>query len=973
MAKVKGKGKKQKLVINEKGGSSEEENKGDKPCTHVNKAVRYQSLKKVLPHAKTGECKDCRGKPKLTPELKDVEDGELMQSICICLKCGFQGCSRNSQNRHAHCHFQQQASHTICINTTTWVIWCYACDKELNNVSENSDIQKTIKFIRERNTTKNGAKENDEITSCVAGAVKGLRNLGNTCFFNSVLQNISRATVLVEKLDSLLEKENEVKIQNNKTPKIEITVKRSSAVGPLTSALKSFLDEFHSSSRGVVTPSRLFGEITKKSPQFRGYRQQDSQELLRYLLDGMRVEELKRIESAVKDAVKKLDCPPTNEQLKDCFKNVKTFVDDVFGGMLVSTIVCSECKSKSQVYESFFELSLPVNTTPETAKAAATRLFSGKIKNEDKAQTDPDVENQRKLSKHQMKVMAKKDKKAKRGKGKGAPSPKRKGSEASSDLSSGKQNSDDDHEEESDDCNENDSTENNDSASTKASCKEGLKQGEKQREDDSNSYTIKDEEDFVIIEKKTNACAAIDESKSWESSNQAMLGGQSTHYRGSQTSSLESLASKESTLYSRQNTYGGSNSNFSSKEDVSKVDTEINEKEKERIEGHNSVAPTSGNINDTVTPQEEDASMSDTEARKNAGEKAAKSQVQDKVIEDTICMLLVKECNIDERERKENQEAVNGEAASQTSEENLNSRKGLEKDCKGVEVGEEARKETENGGQEGSKDKQTEVSLFSNEHRENVEMKQEGATTVNDGIEEKETNEKEDSQGNDSESVEEVTEQHSEDDNGSDEEEMKSNNVSTFSPEYKCKSGECSILSCLHQFTAKDVLEGNNRFRCDECTKKRNEVIQVEEGKANAIKPVFTDATKQMLVWQPPSVLTLHLKRFEQVGRGLRKVNKHIEFPLQLDLSSFCHVNKSVSKEDLQYNLFGIIEHSGNLHSGHYVACVKTRTIDNKFKWYYVSDSRVSEIQEEAVLKKQAYVLFYHQISRRGGKVDNDK
>ena len=29
MAKVKGKGKKQKLIINEKGASSEEENKGD--------------------------------------------------------------------------------------------------------------------------------------------------------------------------------------------------------------------------------------------------------------------------------------------------------------------------------------------------------------------------------------------------------------------------------------------------------------------------------------------------------------------------------------------------------------------------------------------------------------------------------------------------------------------------------------------------------------------------------------------------------------------------------------------------------------------------------------------------------------------------------------------------------------------------------------------------------------------------------
>ena len=48
-----------------------------------------------------------------------------------------------------------------CLNglvsiTFKFLCRCYACDKELNNVSENSDIQKAIKFIRERNTTTNG-------------------------------------------------------------------------------------------------------------------------------------------------------------------------------------------------------------------------------------------------------------------------------------------------------------------------------------------------------------------------------------------------------------------------------------------------------------------------------------------------------------------------------------------------------------------------------------------------------------------------------------------------------------------------------------------------------------------------------------------------------------------------------------------------------------------------------------------------
>ena len=31
-------------------------------------------------------------------------------------------------------------------------------------------------------------------------------------------------------------------------------------------------------------------------------------------------------------------------------------------------------------------------------------------------------------------------------------------------------------------------------------------------------------------------------------------------------------------------------------------------------------------------------------------------------------------------------------------------------------------------------------------------------------------------------------------------------------------------------------------------------------------------------------------------------------------------------------------------------------------KWYYVSDSRVQEVSEEAVLKAQAYLLFYERI-----------
>nr|CAD7199863.1 unnamed protein product [Timema douglasi] len=94
------------------------------------------------------------------------------------------------------------------------------------------------------------------------------------------------------------------------------------------------------------------------------------------------------------------------------------------------------------------------------------------------------------------------------------------------------------------------------------------------------------------------------------------------------------------------------------------------------------------------------------------------------------------------------------------------------------------------------------------------------------------------------------------------------------------------------------------------------------------------------------------------------------------------------------YSLYGVVEHSGGLHGGHYVAYVKVRapiTPDDPRwsflppnlngrnnivqlgqdaelpeppagRWFHVSDSRVNEVSEERVLKSPAYLLFYERI-----------
>jgi ubiquitin carboxyl-terminal hydrolase 36/42 len=63
----------------------------------------------------------------------------------------------------------------------------------------------------------------------------------------------------------------------------------------------------------------------------------------------------------------------------------------------------------------------------------------------------------------------------------------------------------------------------------------------------------------------------------------------------------------------------------------------------------------------------------------------------------------------------------------------------------------------------------------------------------------------------------------------------------------------------------------------------------------------------------------LHLKRFNHQGQFNTKINKHIEFSIDLTLDCSGEIPKQV-----EYRLVGVITHYGNsVHSGHYVAFVQ--------------------------------------------------
>ena len=110
----------------------------------------------------------------------------------------------------------------------------------------------------------------------------GLNNLGNTCFMNSAIQCMSNVPLLTEYFVT-----NKYKSEINQ-------VNPLGQKGELAIAYAELAKEMWSGQSSYTSPRQLKLHISRFAPQFIGFQQQDSQELLSYLLDGLH-EDLNRI------------------------------------------------------------------------------------------------------------------------------------------------------------------------------------------------------------------------------------------------------------------------------------------------------------------------------------------------------------------------------------------------------------------------------------------------------------------------------------------------------------------------------------------------------------------------------------------------------------------------------------------------------------------------------------------------------
>eukprot|EP00062_Callorhinchus_milii_P026238 gi/632988119/ref/XP_007882932.1/ PREDICTED: ubiquitin carboxyl-terminal hydrolase 2 [Callorhinchus milii] len=135
------------------------------------------------------------------------------------------------------------------------------------------------------------------------------------------------------------------------------------------------------SSTEPVSPSEFKTQIQKYAPRFVGYNQQDAQEFLRFLLDGLH-NEVNRVLTRPKASAEDLDHLPDDEKGKQMWKKYLEREDsrivDLFVGQLKSSLTCSECGYCSTVFDPFWDLSLPISKKGygEVSLMDCIRLFT---------------------------------------------------------------------------------------------------------------------------------------------------------------------------------------------------------------------------------------------------------------------------------------------------------------------------------------------------------------------------------------------------------------------------------------------------------------------------------------------------------------------------------------------------------------------------------------------------------------------
>ncbi|MCJ1394973.1 hypothetical protein MMC18_007854 [Xylographa bjoerkii] len=279
-----------------------------------------------------------------TKDLKDPkkEPVTMLRPTYSCLQCNT---ISSMEDRELHSH---EKRHRLSIESRSGCLYCGMCDDFVYDPTfEKIRIEQSLP------TTSNGRKRklsaicshgeedkfifpNSNLLSCLAGAPRGMINLGQTCYMSVILQAMMHNPLMRNFFMS------ERHGKSKKCPGEEQCVACAMTL--------SFIDVLATEKIEGHGPSELLHKSWLKNPALAGHRQQDAHEYFQALLDQLH---------------KSCGC------VAQVYKNCECLYHQSFYGKLRSTMTCLSCKNVTVSEDPIIDLSLDIRQQIKRKKVDA--------------------------------------------------------------------------------------------------------------------------------------------------------------------------------------------------------------------------------------------------------------------------------------------------------------------------------------------------------------------------------------------------------------------------------------------------------------------------------------------------------------------------------------------------------------------------------------------------------------------------
>ena len=232
-----------------------------------------------------------------------------------------------------------------------WVYHLESTSSSSSNIQSHDQNKRSINFynnirtsssIRNNNdiskTSNESIQSKDSITNSKYEII-GIKNIGNSCYMNSVLQVILRLDIIYEWFEGISEEKVKL-MKNNKNMK-------------LSYELYKLIDIIKNKSQSLYIPHSMKKIIDSITDMFKGNDEHDAQEFFLFIMNTLNEEIIQ---------VERLKLPP-NDNYKENLNyvnNQNSMIMNKMMGISQTIVECVECKNTSYTYEPYSILSLSI-------------------------------------------------------------------------------------------------------------------------------------------------------------------------------------------------------------------------------------------------------------------------------------------------------------------------------------------------------------------------------------------------------------------------------------------------------------------------------------------------------------------------------------------------------------------------------------------------------------------------------------